>query len=90
MSHEEQMASARARWPHGLPVPPDEPLWTELAALWPQGQLVRVAEAGHIISRGRTHEQFMGHLQAFLGQHQLDFWLGKYKARGKSDADETY
>lgn len=129
MSHEEQMASAMARWPNGLPTPPDEPLWpeddfvpyvaalaqfntdifkqkvgywslvsyreqaaaltcpvlmvagnpelgslvpeetaAELAASWSDGQVVRVAEAGHIISRGRTHEQFMAHLQAFLGQ----------------------
>lgn len=130
MSHEEQMAAAMARWPHGLPAPPDEPLWPEddfvpyvaalaqfntnifrqkigywslgayleeaaaltcplllitgnpelgslvpeetaaqLAASWPQGQVVRVAEAGHIVSRGRSHVQFMQHLQSFLTQH---------------------
>jgi pimeloyl-ACP methyl ester carboxylesterase len=132
MPHQERLASAIARWPHGLPVPPDEPLWpeddfvpyvtalaqfktdifrqkigywslvsyleqaagltcpvllvagnpeigslvpeetaAELAASWPQGQVVRVAEAGHIISRGRPSVQFMGHLQSLLDTWRL-------------------
>jgi len=29
MSHDERVQSAAARWPHGMPIPPDEPLWGE-------------------------------------------------------------
>ena len=131
MSHEERLASALARWPNGLPIPPDEPVWSEddfvthvealaqfnadifrqkldywsllpyleqakglicpvlllagnlelgslvsdettaeLAASWPRGRVLRVMESGHIISRGRTCEQFVRRLQSFLAQHR--------------------
>lgn len=29
MAHYERIASAAARWPHGMPIPQDEPLWGE-------------------------------------------------------------
>lgn len=29
MPHRERVSSAAARWPHGLPIPHDEPLWNE-------------------------------------------------------------
>ncbi len=29
MPHDEQIRSTVARWPHGMPIPPDEPLWCE-------------------------------------------------------------
>jgi pimeloyl-ACP methyl ester carboxylesterase len=30
MTHAERVASAAARWPHGMPIPQDEPLWGEV------------------------------------------------------------
>jgi N-formylmaleamate deformylase len=131
MPHATRLASAIARWPHGLPVPPDEPVWPEddfvpyvealaqfdtnifkhnigywslvpylervagitcpvllvagnpelgslvpaevadeLCAAWSYGQCTHITEAGHIISRGRTHDRFMQVVQPFLSRLQ--------------------
>jgi pimeloyl-ACP methyl ester carboxylesterase len=128
--HEERIASTVARWPHGAPVLPDEPIWPEeefvpwveglaqfdtsifrrkisfwslmpyleqvaqvscpilllagnpdhgslvsedgvelLKARWQRGTLVRIENAGHVISRGRTFASSLAVIKTFLGQH---------------------
>jgi pimeloyl-ACP methyl ester carboxylesterase len=126
--HRERIASSVARWPHGIPVLPDEPVWPEAdfvpwvealaqfdttvfsrkisfwsllphvgqlpqisapillmagnpeagslvpdgaeeAAEWQGRTTVRFARAGHLISRGRTHDECLGVVEGFLGKN---------------------
>jgi N-formylmaleamate deformylase len=127
--HHERIASSVARWPHGIPVLPDEPVWPEAdfvpwvealaqfdttvfsrkisfwslvpyleqmtqihcpvllmagnpdfgslvpegaeeAVAWQGRTVVRFAQAGHLISRGRTYEECLGVVEGFLADYE--------------------
>lgn len=45
----------------------DNSLAQQLATDWPQGQLTRIANAGHTISHGRSFSTYVSTIQSFLG-----------------------